>query len=166
MAKPKIALRNRKSLTNDLFFRADRLSDQGQHRKAFRLFLSGAKAGDDSAQLNVGYCYDCGVGTRRNRSAAMYWYKRAYRRGDGSAANNIGTIWRDEHKPKRALYWFRRAVDLGNDGANVEIAKFYLGERDTARAIRHLEIALKSDRLAEVEEEEARRLLKLAGRPT
>jgi len=96
----------------------------------------------------------------------MYWYKRAYRRGDGSAANNIGTIWRDEHKPKRALYWFRRAVDLGNDGANVEIAKFYLGERDTARAIRHLEIALKSDRLAEVEEEEARRLLKLAGRPT
>src|ERR1035441_8006286 len=66
-----------------------------------------------------------------NKQAALYWYKRAYRRGEGTAAHNIGTVWRDDGNFPRALYWFERALQLngGDDGeANFEIAKLYLGK--------------------------------------
>ncbi|MGH7118989.1 MAG: hypothetical protein ACREFP_08380 [Acetobacteraceae bacterium] len=53
-----------------------------------------AKLGNPSAQLNLGYTYDVGIGVRRNRAAAIYWYRRAYRQGVGIAASNIGTIFR------------------------------------------------------------------------
>lgn len=147
--------------SSEIFVRAERLRDRGHQAEAFRLFLAAAKAGDKASQLNVGCFYDEGIGVRRNRSAALYWYKRAYRRGDASAANNIGTIWRDEKKPRRALYWFRRAVNLGNDDSNLEIAKHYLRvERDPSKAIPYLNKVCRSDRVTETSAEEARKLLK------
>ena len=64
--------RPRKSKTDDLFMRADKLADEGDFKSAFRLFLAAAKAGDSSCQINLGNFYDDGKGVRRNRSAAMY----------------------------------------------------------------------------------------------
>ena len=144
-----------------LFKRADQYWDKGELKKAFRLFLSAAKAGDGSSQLNVGYFYDQGIGVRPNRSFALYWFKRAYRRGDAYASTNIGTIWRDQHKLGRALYWFQRAVDLGDQDANLQIAKIYLrDERHRAEAIPYLHLVCKSNHVTEATAEEAKRLLK------
>jgi TPR repeat protein len=144
----------------EMFTRADRMSDRGQLRDAFRLFLAAARAGDKASQLNVGCFYDEGKGVRRNRSAALYWYKRAYRHGDASAAHNIGTIWRGENNPQRALSWFRRAVKLGSDDSNLEIAKHYLQNgRDLNRAILYLNKVCHSNRVTEASAEEAMRLL-------
>jgi TPR repeat protein len=67
-------------------------------RSAFRLYLAGAKSGDSGCQLNVGNLYDAGTGVRRNPEAALHWYKRAYRAGSASAANNIGVLWRGDRK--------------------------------------------------------------------
>lgn len=143
-----------------LFFRADRVWDEGHLRSAFRLFLSAAKAGDVSSQLNVGYFYYRGVGLRRDRKRALYWYKRAYRRGNASAAKNIGIVWRDSQQPRRALSWFHRATKLGDDDANLEIGKHYLQiEHDPVTATSYLELVLKSDRVSESSQEEASRLL-------
>ena len=151
---------SRKSETDDLFSRADKLEDSGDLRAAFRLFLAGAKAGDMSCQLNVGNYYDDGKGIRRNRAAGLYWYRRAYRRGDAAAANNIGILWRNEGKSKRALSWFRRAVKMGDDEANLEIAKYYLGNKNNPRkAIPHLERVCRSNRVTKAGAEEAARLL-------
>ena len=153
----------RKSKRDDLFFRADKEADHGNFRRAFRLFLAGAKAGDKSCQLNLGYLYDTGKGVRRNRSAALYWYKRAYRQRDAPAATNIGTVWRDEGQHKRALSWFRKAVKLGDDEAHLEIAKLYLqNEDDPAKAIPHLQKVCQSDWVTEAGQEEAAKLLKQA----
>ncbi len=154
---------SRRSKTDDLFSRADKLEDSGDLRAAFRLFLAGAKAGDRSCQLNVGNYYDDGKGIRRNRTASLYWYKRAYRRGDAAAANNIGILWRNEGKSKKALSWFRRAVKMGDDEANLEIAKYYLGKENNMRkAIPHLERVYRSNRVTEAGAEEAARLLSQA----
>jgi TPR repeat protein len=154
-----------KSKAESLFIRADQLRDSGDLRSAFRLFLAAAKAGDKAAQLNVGYCYDTGSGTRPNRAAALYWYKRAYRRGDPGGAKNIGTILRDEHEPQRALSWFKRAVKLGDDGSNLEIAKLYFqNERNPSKAIAFLEKVCKSNRVTEGELEQAKQLMKRAKR--
>jgi TPR repeat protein len=163
MSKSSNSKKSRRSKSEALFFRADKKWDNGNLHAAFRLFLASAKAGDKGAQLNVGNCYASGSGTRRSEAAALYWYKRAYRHGDASAANNIGTVWRDKGKPQRALRWFQRAVKLGNEDSNLDIAKHYLlNTQDPQNAIPYLEKVCQSDRVTEASAEEAKRLLKRA----
>jgi hypothetical protein len=160
---PGLSKRSRKSEAEGLSIRAERSEAKGDLRSAFRLCLAGAKLGEIGCQLNVGNYYDDAKGVRRNRAAALYWYKRAYQRGLASAANNIGVLWRNEKNAKRALGWFKRAVRLGDDEANLEIAKHYLeNERDLVKAIRHLKKVCESSRVSEAGEEEARKLLKRA----
>jgi|SRR5271165_3960808 len=155
-------LRNEARAT-ELFVRADKEEEQGNMRSAFRLMLAAAKLGDIGAQVNVGNYYDAGKGVRRNRTAALYWYKRAYRRGDSSAASNIGVLWRNEKQPKRALSWFLRAVQLGDEDANIEIGKHYLfQERDLSRAISFLKRVTPSGWVSEAGLEEAETLLRQA----
>jgi TPR repeat protein len=142
-----------------IFRRADEKWSRGELRPALKLFLQAAKNGDRAAQLNVGYFYDRGIGVRRNREEALYWYKRAYRRGDASAAANIGTIWRDAGESRRALSWFKKAVRLGDDGGNLEIARIYLGRGDRRQAASYLDRICQSNRLSEDEMKQAKRLL-------
>jgi len=155
--------RSRKSDLDEIFIRAGQMEEGGHLRSAFRLFLAGAKAGETGCQLNVGNYYDDGTGVRRNRKAALYWYKRAYRHGMASAAHNIGILLRNDKNPKRALDWFKKAVRLGDDESNLEIAKYYLqNEIKPAKAIRHLEKVCESNWVSEAGVEDATRLLKQA----
>ncbi|SRR5581483_7726874 len=149
----------------ELFERAFKEWKRKKLRLALRLFVAAAEAGDKGAQVNAGYFYDKGIGVRPNRSKAFYWYKRAYRRGDSGAANNIATMWRDQQKMRLALIWFEKAVKLGDDGSNLEIAKYYLRrQHDPKKAISYLDKVCRSNRVAEVELEEANRLLREAQR--
>jgi uncharacterized protein len=153
----------RKARAESLFIRADKADEAGKFKLAFRLMLAAAKLGDGGAQVNVGNYYDEGKGVRRNRAAALYWYKRAYRRGDSGAASNIGVLWRNEGKFDRALGWFFRAAKLGDDEANLEIGKHYLlNEKNPRRAIPYFERVTKSDWVTEAGAEEAAQLLKRA----
>lgn len=153
------------SRANDLFVRADKYEDMGQPRKAFRCMLAAAKLGDTGAQINVGNYYDEGKGVRRSRSEAVYWYKRAYRRGAACAANNIGVLLRNENKHRRALSWFLRAVNLGDDEAHLEIGKHYLYfESNPRKAIFHLNHVTRSSRVSEDGVEQASKLLAEAKR--
>ena len=125
--------------------------------------LAAAKMGESGAQMNVGYMYDNGVGTKHNKQAALYWYKRAYRRGEACAAHNIGTVWRDAGNFQRALYWFERTIQMnrGDDGeANLEIAKLHLRKvQDVRKAIFFLRRVCKSKNVTQSAVEEAQRLL-------
>jgi TPR repeat protein len=155
----------KKDKRDEFFFRAAKQEELGNLQAAFRLYLAGAKIGDKSCQLNLGHCYDAGSGVRKNRSAAFYWYRRLYRRGDACAANNIGTIWRDEGQPKRALSWFKKSVRLGDDEAHLEIAKHHLqNEHDPAKAMPHLQKVCRSNCVTEASQETAAKLLKQAKR--
>jgi TPR repeat protein len=129
----------------EAFVKASAAWDGGKQRAALALFLVAARLGDDGAQINAGYLYDVGLGVKRNRAEAMRWYKRAYRRGNRSAASNIATIFRDEGNVKRALSWFDRAIGLGDADANVEAARMLLREKGReAEATRYLKRALKA----------------------
>jgi uncharacterized protein len=153
--------RHAKNRRDDLFVRADQEADRGDFESAFRLFLAGARAGNIKCQVNLGNFYDEGKGLRRNRSEAIYWYKRAYRRGHASAANNIGVMWRNEKKHNRALLWFKKAVSLGDPEANLEIAKHYLNiEHNPKRAIHHLRKVCLSNWVTEAGMEEGHALLR------
>lgn len=161
MAKSKSSPKQSRIARNDqLFIRADELEDRGELKAAFRLFLAGAKAGDISCQLNLGNYYDDAKGIRRNRKAALYWYRRAYRRGDALAANNIGIMLRNEGKPERALSWFKRAVKKGEDEANLEIAKYYMEKEDDRLALHYLKRVVESNCVTEAGAEEAAVLIR------
>ena len=156
--------RNIKSTAVETWVRADQEWERGRLRPAFRLMLAAAKMRESGAQVTVGYMYDNGVGTKHNKQAALYWYKRAYRRGEGTAAHNIGTVWRDDGNFPRALYWFERALRLngGDDGeANFEIAKLYLGKgQDHRKAALFLRKVCRSKNVTQECLEQAQRLLK------
>lgn len=145
---------------NHLYQRAEEEWRNGKLRQAFRFFLAAAEAGVVSAFRIVGQFYDCGDGVRANESEALRWYRRAYRNGDYSAANNVGCILRDKGNLTQALRWFRRAVKLGDADANLNIAKLYLqhkGSRDLA--IPFLKRTFRSQNATEGSKEEARHLL-------
>lgn len=145
----------------EIFSRADQEWQRGKVRSARKLFLLAAKKGDKASQLNVGYFYDQGIGVRRNRTAALHWYERAYRSGDASAANNIGTIWNENGNTKRALAWFRRAINLGNDESNIEVAKLYMQSKGNAKkAIPYLRRVCESNSVSQTASETAKQLLK------
>src|SRR5665213_1493624 len=135
--------------------------DRGNTRVAFNLFLSLANRGDASSFLNLGYFFDCGIGVRTSESKALYWYKRAYRAGDASGANNVGTIYRDRGNHARALMWFSKALSLGEVGSAIEIAKLHLSRgKHLNRVPMLLKSVLDSDSVSEGEQEEAARLLR------
>jgi len=158
--------RAREVEANRLYQRADKLWSRGRMRPAFRLFLAAAKAGIVPAFRTVGQFYDRGDGVKANQEAALYWYRRAYRHGSESAANNIGCIWLDRGKLSRAIWWLKRAVKLGDEDANLNIAKVYLRRRNNlAKAEEHLNKVRKSKRVTTGSKEEARQLLKELERP-
>jgi TPR repeat protein len=145
-----------------LFVKASAQWDRGKLRSAFLLFLESAKLGDSGAQHNVAYFYDVGVGMKQNRAKALYWYKRAFRRGLGGAAGNIGTIFRDEMNSKQAMLWFARAVSLGDADCNLNIAKMYLAENEKDRRAviyLHRTVKAKPSQVTEASKEEAALLL-------
>ena len=100
-----------------------------------------------------------------NRALALYWYRRAYLQGERCAASNIGIVYRDEKKLRRALAWFERAVKLKDGDANLEIAKIYLQRNDRTRAVRYLKqfCKAKPEDVTEASKEEAEKLLRRLG---
>jgi TPR repeat protein len=111
--------------SKSLFEEASEAWDRGEVDIAHKLFQQGAKGGDESCQLNLGYFYDEGIAGEKNKKKAVYWYRKAYKAGSSSAASNIGTVYRDAKDYKRALWWFRRGLAMGDYDALLEIGKLY-----------------------------------------
>lgn len=158
----------KKERAEQLLTRACAQWDRGELRSAFSLLVSASKLGDCAAQLDLGYFYDLGLGVKRNRERAMHWYRRAWRNGDPSGANNIGTIFRDEGQPRQALAWFLKAVAKGDPDANLEIAKLYIKEGwRNEKASRYLERVVKArpQTVTEHSREQAIMLLRKVCRP-
>ena len=121
--------------------------DSGQLRPAFRLFSIAARNGDRGAQLNLGLFYQNGIGVRANNALAMVWYRRAYRKGDASAANNIGLMFLGRGDTRRARAWLERAVKAGNDDSRLHLAEISIANGRKTEAISHL-TKLKDSRTA------------------
>ena len=114
-------------MTIRAFDLAHRLADQNRLRDAFRVFLTAARRGDTSVFVNLGYAYDVGRGVRKSKRKALHWYRRALAEGEGAAAHNIGTVYRDRGQRVRAARYFREAIALGHGGSNLELGQLLLG---------------------------------------
>ena len=84
--------------------------EQGRHAVAIRALVHWAERGDGTAFHMLGFMYDTGQGTRRNRKKALYWYLRAYRSGWAIAASNIATMYRDSLQPRLEFAWYKLSL--------------------------------------------------------
>jgi TPR repeat protein len=147
----------------DPFHRAWALHDQGRKAQALRVFLAGAKRGDRSCQTMAGFFYDEGIGGRPNREKALYWYRRAYRRGDAPAAVNIGLIYKASGQTQRAIQWLQRALSLGDEDSALDLARIYADiDQAGEQTAQYLRMAADGKNVTEATREEARRLLQVA----
>lgn len=152
------------SSSKALFFEADKQRDAGNLKNAFRLFSMAAERGNTSAQINLGYFFDMGIGTPKDEKKAMFWYKTAARKGDVCAYTNIGTIYRDRKKFNRAHFWFLKAFESGDGDAALELGKLYLNSHKKRRleyAEKYLRLTYESKNVTQTSKEEAEQLLKI-----
>ena len=106
-----------------LFDQASLAWEEGDERKAFELFRQAVEQGDRNALLNLGYCYDEGVGTKKNKRKALYWYKKA---GESAAYINIAIHYSTIGDFKRAERWYLDALKKGDQSAALGLAKLGL----------------------------------------
>lgn len=128
-------------------------------KAAARAFLQAASLGTESAAHALGYCFDVGVGLRRNSRLAMKWYLRAWRHGGETAAANIATMYRDRGLMPRAVAWWKRAMMAGVHEEAVEVGYCYqygIGVRRSAgKAIACFRMAIRSRNIIEFSREAA-----------
>jgi TPR repeat protein len=162
MARKQTVSDGRKS-SDDLFLEADKQWDAGNLKDAFRLFSIAAERGNAAARVNLGYFFNMGIGTSRNESKAIFWYKKAARKGDVCAYTNIGTIYRDYNNFERARFWFLKAIENGDGDAALELGKLYLLSQKPRRLVfaeKYFYLTLQAKNVTQMSKEEAERLLR------
>jgi len=77
----------------------------------------------------------------------LYWYKKAIRKGDEPAINNIADYYYKQGNPGRAKFWYKRVIKSGDGDAALAMAKIYLSSKKNKHNIncakRYLRKALK-----------------------
>ncbi len=61
--------------------------------EAFRAYAVSCAMGYPLAAKRLAFCYENGIGTKKDRYAAFYWYKSAVKNGDGSARFDLGRCY-------------------------------------------------------------------------
>lgn len=81
-------------------------------------FAIGAASGDPACMNQIGDMLHEGVGRRRNRPQAVWFYRRAAERGHGRAMFRLARCYDLGHgvacSPRWSQHWMRRAADAGD----------------------------------------------------
>jgi tetratricopeptide (TPR) repeat protein len=94
--------------------------DLGDLRRAFGWWMRAAAMGDGDAMVDAGYCYQYGIGVRKNIAVARRLYRRAIPARDISmwgreeAFYHLAVSYLDADKPKLALPLLKRAAKDGD----------------------------------------------------
>jgi len=90
--------------------------ENGDIKRAIRLYTKAAKLGEPLAQSNLGNLLDDKVSPNRP-SEAVYLYKRAIKSGNENAAWNLAMHYRNLGTERWYKYWLRVAADMGEKEA-------------------------------------------------
>jgi len=157
-------MEKRKS-AEEIFMRANAKWEKRQNKVALELFLQAAQLGNASAQHNVGYFYDEGIGTKKNYGRALSWYKRAWRNDHQTGTCiNIAKLYESNGQANLAVAWWKKAVARKDGDAALDLAKHYLqsgGTREVRKAAALLKL-VGTTRATEAARREATKLLRSA----
>ena len=149
-----------------LFEQACQAWDDEELETTFKLFREAVAQGDRSSVLNLGFCYDAGMGTKKNPRKAMYWYRKAaLEYGDLPAYENIALCYVARGDFEQAKRWYSDALRKGDKSAALGLAKLGLENKVNffqTEIVDYLQIVIDAKWMVEVcesEQEEACLLL-------
>jgi TPR repeat protein len=122
---------------------------RGLYLTAMNLALPKAQLGDAAAQTLVAELFDSGLGVRRNKSNAAFWYEQAAKAGDPNAEFKYALMLMNGTQVKRdsklADEMMRKAAAGGNPEAQFNIAQMKVaaapGEKGLMDALPYYEKA-------------------------
>eukprot|EP00468_Gymnochlora_sp_CCMP2014_P003010 CAMPEP_0167755636 /NCGR_PEP_ID=MMETSP0110_2-20121227/8938_1 /TAXON_ID=629695 /ORGANISM="Gymnochlora sp., Strain CCMP2014" /LENGTH=264 /DNA_ID=CAMNT_0007641653 /DNA_START=6 /DNA_END=800 /DNA_ORIENTATION=+ len=99
-------------------------------KKGFYWHRKAAQNGRKSAQYNLGYCYEHGIGIWRSKpKKAVKWYRRAAEGGESRAQNNLGHCYEKgigvSQDGKKAFMWYSYSAANGEMRAYYHLGRFY-----------------------------------------
>ena len=88
-----------------------------------------AHGGDASAQFQLGFAYDTGLGGRPDDAEAVRWYRMAAEKGLADAQYNLAVMYDSgegvDRDPVEAARWYREAAEQGHGLAQLNLGAAY-----------------------------------------
>ena len=99
-------------------------------QKLFSSVLEMAENGDVRAQCELAGLYENGLGTTKDPETAVFWYKKAIKKGDIVSTYNLGVIYFSGNEPikankREAFNFILKSSEKGISKANFFIGLFY-----------------------------------------
>jgi TPR repeat protein len=112
---------NRSKREKQILSRASDKADAGDWRGAIRLYRVLANSGDQWAQHGLAYVLDCQAEPPR-RKEAIYWYKRAIRKGNAASAWNLALCYAELGKLRWQMHWLKVVARMDKEYAADDMA--------------------------------------------
>lgn len=113
---------------------------RGRYLTAMELALPRAQLGDPAAQTLVAEILDRGLGVKRNRDQAMFWYEQAANGGDPTGMFKYAVLLmersRSKEDRKKADELMKKAADLGNASAQFNYAQVLVADSPGEKGLR------------------------------
>jgi TPR repeat protein len=97
----------------------------------------GGGQGRASAQNDVGWIYQQGLGVPRDYNEALRWFRKSADQGFFRAENNLGIMyengWGVPQDMAEAARWYKMSADQGHPKAQFNLASMYAGGRGVAK---------------------------------
>ncbi len=95
------------------------------YEEGVRWFRKAAEQGFATAQFNLGFMYELGLGVQQDCEKAASWYRKAAEQGDVAAQFSLGVMYLQGRRGVKQDYeksykWFKIANALGDIGAKME----------------------------------------------
>lgn len=99
------------------------------YREAERWCLTAAYYNFDQSQYILGYMYEHGIGVKKNRESAIFWFEKSVLHNNDRAQNDLGVIYYsatdDPISKLKGIELFRDSAKQGNILAQLNLANHY-----------------------------------------
>lgn len=113
---------------------------RGRYLTAMELALPRAQLGDPAAQTLVAEVLDRGLGVKRNREQAMFWYEQAANGGDPTGMFKYAILLMERSGSKedraKADELMKKSADLGNASAQFNYAQVLVADSPGEKGLR------------------------------
>lgn len=113
---------------------------RGRYLTAMELALPRAQLGDPAAQTLVAEILDRGLGVKRNREQAMFWYEQSANGGDPTGMFKYAVLLmersRSKDDRKKADELMKKAADLGNPSAQFNYGQVLVADSPGEKGLR------------------------------
>ena len=105
------------------------LSAQRRYEEAALWYRKAAELDLVSAQLRLGWAYECGCGVPKDDNQAALWYRKGADQGDANLQLALAMMFLEgkgvPHDPVQAIFWLCESAKQGHLDAQIVLARIY-----------------------------------------